>query len=73
MRRVYYLGVFVPLALVLDLADASAPVFNGYELAALLLTALITVALTADGESTWFEGFQLIAVYGLLGLVFYFA
>jgi calcium/proton exchanger cax len=26
MRRVYYLGVFVPLALALDLADASAPV-----------------------------------------------
>ena len=52
---------------------AMGMVFNGYEIAALLFTALITVALTSDGESTWFEGVQLIAVYVLLGLVFYFA
>jgi Ca2+:H+ antiporter len=50
-----------------------ALVFNGYEIAAMLLAALITVTLTSDGESTWFEGVQLIAVYVLLGLVFYFA
>jgi Ca2+:H+ antiporter len=50
-----------------------ALVFNGYELAALLLASLITLAVTADGESTWFEGVQLIAVYLVLGLVFVFA
>ena len=48
-------------------------VFNGYELAALILTALITTTLASDGESTWSEGVQLIAVNVLLGLVFYFA
>jgi Ca2+:H+ antiporter len=26
----------------------------------------------AEGESTWFEGFQLLAVYAVLGLTFYF-
>jgi len=71
------IGLFVaPVLVLLSFVFGPAPmalVFNGYELAALLLTALITVALTSDGESTWFEGVQLIAVYGLLGLVFYFA
>jgi Ca2+:H+ antiporter len=71
------IGLFVaPVLVLLSFAVGPAPmalVFNGYEIAALLLTALITVALTSDGESTWFEGVQLIAVYVLLGLVFFFA
>jgi Ca2+:H+ antiporter len=71
------IGLFVaPVLVLLSFVLGPTPmalVFNGYELAALLLTALITVALTSDGESTWFEGVQLIAVYVLLGLVFYFA
>ena len=27
----------------------------------------------ADGESTWFEGVQLLGVYTLLGVVYYYA
>lgn len=50
-----------------------ALIFNGYELAALLSAALIVPVLVSDGESTWFEGFQLIALYTILGIVFYFA
>ena len=71
------IGLFLaPVLVLLSFAIGPAPmalVFNGYELAALLLTALITIALTSDGESTWFEGVQLLSVYLLLGLVFYFA
>jgi Ca2+:H+ antiporter len=71
------IGLFVaPVLVLLSFVLGPAPmalVFNGYELAALLLTALITITLTSDGESTWFEGVQLLAVYVLLGLVFYFA
>jgi Ca2+:H+ antiporter len=26
----------------------------------------------AEGESTWFEGLQLLSVYAVLGLTFYF-
>jgi Ca2+:H+ antiporter len=65
-----------PLLVLLSFVVGPGPmalVFNGYELAALLLTAVITVALTSDGESTWFEGAQLIALYAVLGLVFLFA
>ena len=29
--------------------------------------------MTNEGESTWFEGVQLLAVYVILGLTFFFA
>ncbi len=48
-------------------------VFNGFELAALILAALIANQVTQDGESTWFEGLQLLAVYVIIGVAFYFA
>jgi Ca2+:H+ antiporter len=50
-----------------------ALVFNGFELGALLLAVLIANYVTQDGESTWFEGVQLLAVYAVFGLAFYFA
>jgi Ca2+:H+ antiporter len=50
-----------------------ALVFNGYELGAVLLALLIANLVIADGESTWYEGFQLLAVYSVLGVVFFFA
>jgi Ca2+:H+ antiporter len=28
---------------------------------------------TQEGESNWFEGVQLLSLYAVLGLVFYFA
>jgi Ca2+:H+ antiporter len=71
------IALFVtPVLVLLSFVVGPAPmalVFNGYELAALLLASLITLAVTADGESTWFEGVQLLAVYVVLGLVFVFA
>ena len=49
-----------------------ALVFNGFELAAVVLAVLIMAQVAQDGESTWFEGLQLLAVYVVLGLTFYF-
>jgi Ca2+:H+ antiporter len=47
-------------------------VFGPFELTALAL-AVLNVALTClDGEATWFEGIQLMAVYLILALAFYF-
>jgi Ca2+:H+ antiporter len=48
-------------------------VFNGFELGAILIAILIANYATQDGESTWFEGVQLLAVYFVFGLAFYFA
>ena len=50
-----------------------ALVFNGYEIGALLFAVLIANLVTQEGESNWFEGVQLLALYAVLGLVFYFA
>jgi Ca2+:H+ antiporter len=48
-------------------------VFNGFELGAVVLAVLIANYVTQEGESTWFEGVQLLAVYLILALVFAFA
>jgi Ca2+:H+ antiporter len=53
--------------------DPMALVFNGYELGALLFAVLIANLVTQEGESNWFEGVQLLSLYAVLGLVFYFA
>jgi Ca2+:H+ antiporter len=50
-----------------------ALIFNGYELGALLFAILIANFVTQEGESNWFEGVQLLALYAVLGLVFYYA
>jgi Ca2+:H+ antiporter len=50
-----------------------ALVFNGFEIGAVILAAIIANQVTQEGESTWFEGLQLLAVYVVFGLAFYFA
>jgi Ca2+:H+ antiporter len=50
-----------------------ALVFNGFELGGILLAILIANHVTSEGESTWFEGVQLLAVYVVLSLAFLFA
>ncbi len=50
-----------------------ALVFNGFELGAILLAALIANAVTQEGESTWFEGVLLLAVYAVFGIAFFAA
>ena len=71
------IGLFVaPVLVLVSFLFGPAPmalVFNGYEVAALIFAVLISTTLIADGESTWFEGVQLLSVYGLLGVVFYYA
>jgi Ca2+:H+ antiporter len=48
-------------------------VFNGFEMGAMLLAVLTANYVTHEGESTWFEGVQLLALYLILGLAFAFA
>jgi Ca2+:H+ antiporter len=49
-----------------------ALVFNGFELGAIVLAILIADEITQRGESTWYEGVQLLAIYAVLGLTFFF-
>jgi Ca2+:H+ antiporter len=46
--------------------------FSGLEIGAILLAVIIAAHVTQEGESTWFEGLQLLAVYVVLGIVFFF-
>jgi Ca2+:H+ antiporter len=53
--------------------EPMALVFNGYEIGGLIFAVLIANFLTQDGESNWFEGVQLLALYAVLGIVFFLA
>jgi Ca2+:H+ antiporter len=48
-------------------------VFNGFELGAILIAILVANTITHDGESNWFEGVQLLALYAILGIAFFYA
>jgi Ca2+:H+ antiporter len=64
-----------PVLVLLSLFVGDFPmalVFNGFELGAIVLAVLIALQVTQEGESTWFEGLQLLAVYVVLGLTFFF-
>jgi Ca2+:H+ antiporter len=47
-------------------------VFNSFELAALGAAVLIAAFIAFDGESNWLEGAQLLIVYIILALAFYY-
>jgi Ca2+:H+ antiporter len=70
-------ALFVAPVLVLVsfvLGPAPMPlVFNGLELAGLAIAAIIANQVTQEGESTWYEGLQLLLVYVVLALAFGYA
>lgn len=47
-------------------------VFNSYELAALVGAVLITVLISIDGRTNWLEGAELIALYAVVAVAFYY-
>jgi len=64
-----------PVLVLLSLFVGDFPlalVFNGFELGAVVLAVLIAQQVVQEGESTWFEGLQLLSVYAVLALTFYF-
>jgi Ca2+:H+ antiporter len=46
--------------------------FTFLEVAAVMLTVLAVSQLVQDGRTNWFEGVQLLAVYAILAVAFYF-
>jgi Ca2+:H+ antiporter len=47
-------------------------VFTPAEVLAVFLAVLISNQIASDGESNWLEGVMLLAVYVILGIVFFF-
>lgn len=69
------IALFVAPVLVLLSSVMGRPlslVFNAFETGAVVVSVLILAIVTSDGESNWFEGLQLVAVYIVLAIVFYF-
>jgi len=68
------IGLFVaPLLVLASFVLGPHPmalVFNGFELGAVLLAVLIAGNVTNEGESNWFEGLQLLAVYLVIAVTF---
>jgi Ca2+:H+ antiporter len=66
----------IPLLVLLSFVIGDFPmplVFNGFELGGIILAVLIAIHVTNEGESTWFEGLQLLAVYLILAIAFGYA
>jgi Ca2+:H+ antiporter len=64
-----------PLLVLLSWAVSPAPMdlaFSGGLVLAVLLSVLITGQVAGDGRSDWLKGVQLLAVYLILGLAFFF-
>jgi Ca2+:H+ antiporter len=47
-------------------------VFRPFEVVALGLATVVIAIITLDGESHWFEGVQLLAVYAMVAVGAYF-
>jgi Ca2+:H+ antiporter len=47
-------------------------VFNPFEIVALFAGVLIAAFVSQDGETNWLEGTQLLGVYVILSLAFFF-
>jgi Ca2+:H+ antiporter len=46
--------------------------FTVLEVVAVMLSVAAVALLIHDGKTNWFEGFQLLAIYAILGIAFYF-
>ncbi len=65
-----------PLLVLLSFVISPFPmalVFNGYEIGAMLFAVVIGHVVVSEGESNWFEGVQLLGVYAIMGLLFFYA
>jgi Ca2+:H+ antiporter len=47
-------------------------IFTSFEVVAIALSVFIITTVSQDGESNWMEGVQLLAVYGIFALAFFF-
>jgi len=70
------IALFVaPLLVFISLFVGPEPMnlyFNTFEVVALGVSVLIAALISLDGESHWLEGAQLLAVYAILGIAFFY-
>ena len=68
-----FVGPFLVVASFFVGPQPLALVFNPFEIGAILIAVIIASHITNQGESTWFEGMMLLAVYAVMVAAFGFA
>jgi Ca2+:H+ antiporter len=69
------IALFVAPVLVLVshlVGDPLTLAFNQFELTALIAGVFVGLILSTDGESNWLEGAELVILYAIVGIAFYF-
>ncbi|MEW5759342.1 MAG: calcium/proton exchanger [Candidatus Thermoplasmatota archaeon] len=69
------IALFVAPLLVFISAAMGTPMtlaFEIFEVVAIVLSIAIVLTVYSDGESNWFEGLQLVAVYAIFAVVFFY-
>lgn len=69
------IALFVAPLLVVISQVYGAPlslVFHPLEIAGIILSVGVVILVSMDGETHWFEGLQLLSVYAILAIFFYF-
>jgi Ca2+:H+ antiporter len=70
------IALFVaPVLVLLSLAIAPHPMsleFAPFEVVAVGISVAVTALISLDGETNWLEGVQLLAIYGIIALAFFF-
>jgi len=64
-----------PLLVLISLIISPEPLFLSFpqaQVGALFFAVLIGMVVVADGKSNWYKGIQLIAVYLIIALMFFF-
>ena len=64
-----------PLLVFASYFIAPAPMdlsFNRAEIGSLFIAVLIGAMVSIDGQANWFKGIQLITIYAIFALMFYF-
>jgi Ca2+:H+ antiporter len=69
---IFVAPVLVFIALLINPNQPLTLVFNQFEMVALIAAVLVANLVASDGETNWLEGAQLIAVYLILGVAFFF-
>jgi Ca2+:H+ antiporter len=64
--------ILVFASLLIDSSNPLQLTFDQFEIAAMIGASLIAALIALDGESNWLEGVQLLSVYVIIALAFFF-
>ena len=64
--------ILVFVSLLIDSSNPLQLTFDQFEIAAMFGASLIAALIALDGESNWLEGVQLLSVYVIIALAFFF-